>query len=51
MNEKEITIRVLPDFGSAYYVTIIVDGNFDIEGQVDAWVNDNLINVQDWEWE
>lgn len=47
---RSVTIRVLPEFGNAYNVALTIDDVFDAEEQVDVWINDNLINVQDWEW-
>lgn len=50
MNEREVTIKVCPDYGNCYYVILVIDDRFDAEEQIDDWMNDNLINVQDWEW-
>lgn len=47
---RDITICVLPEFGNAYYVTLAVDDRFDVEEQINEWMDDNLINVQDWEF-
>lgn len=50
MNEREVTIKVYPDCGNCYYVTLVIDDRFDAEEQVDVWMDYNLINGQDWEW-
>jgi len=49
-HEREVTIHVLPEFGNAYYVTLTIDDRFDAEEQVDIWIDQNLINWQEWEW-
>lgn len=51
--DRHVTIRIFPAFGNAYNASLVIDDTFDVEDaeeQVDAWLNDNLINARDWEW-
>lgn len=48
-NQHEVTIRVYPDMGHAYTVTVTIDGDGDIEDLIDEWMDYSLINVQQWE--
>lgn len=50
MNMKIVLIKVLPNHGNSYYVTLTIDNIFDEEEQVDIWVEDNLKDVAFWEW-
>lgn len=50
INQKEVTIKVFPDVGNCYYVTINIDDRYDAEEQIDNWIDYSLCNVQDWEW-
>lgn len=50
-NEREVTIRVYPDCGHAYSVTLVIDEDGDAFDQVDEWMDYSLINVQQWEFE
>ena len=50
-NIREITIKVFPEIGNAYKVTIDIDYNKDIEEQVDSWIDENLKLVQTWDFE
>lgn len=51
MEDRQLTITVLPEFGDAYKVIIPVPNNINIpdEDYIDYWMNDNLINVHAWE--
>lgn len=52
MGNRQLTITVLPEFGDAYKVIIPIPDNINIpdEDYIDYWMNDNLINVQAWEY-
>lgn len=48
--KRNVTVRVLPTRGDIYSVTIVIDDEFDAEEQVDNWIDNNLVDVEDWEW-
>ena len=54
---REETIKIFPSIGSAYYITLEIPANlFTHETQaakedfVDMWLDDHIINIDDWEW-
>ena len=54
---REDTIKVFPSIGNVYYVSLQIPANlFSRDTQaakedfVDMWIDDNLINVDEWEW-
>lgn len=49
VKKQDVTITVLPEFGNAYDVTFSVDADEDIDAQIYEFVNENLINIQDYE--
>ena len=47
---KEVTIKVFPDMGNCYYVTIDIDDRYDAEEQIDNWMDYSLMNVSHWKF-
>ena len=50
MNTKDVSIKIFPNHGNSYRVTVTVDNMFDHEEQIDIWIEDNLKDVASWEW-
>ena len=50
MDKREVAIYVVSNSGDEYNVTVVIDNKFDAEEQIDMFVDNNLINVQDWGW-
>jgi len=48
--EKEVIIKVFPENRKMYKATVNIDSTYDEEEQIDMWVDENLKNVSDWEW-
>ena len=48
MNMKIVLIKIFPNHGNSYYVTLTIDNIFNEEEQVDIWVEDNLKDVAFW---
>ncbi len=48
--KREVAIKVLPEFGDAYKITLLVPSDRDEEEFIEDWLEDHAINVQDWEF-
>ena len=42
-----VKIKVYPEFGNAYFVDIPIDDDWK-DDNLDIWISDNLINVQEY---
>lgn len=49
MNIEIFLIKIFPNQGNSYYVTVVIDNIFNDEEQVSIWIEDNLKNVAFWE--
>lgn len=49
MNMEIFLIKIFPNQGNSYYVTVAIDNIFNDEEQVSIWIEDNLKNVAFWE--
>ena len=49
-NIKEVMIKIFPEINDAYKVIISVDDRYDVEEQIDSWIDENLKFVQEWEF-
>lgn len=50
---QEVIIKVLPEFGEAYEVTLLTENTDSLDTMkenIEMWINENLINVQVWEF-
>lgn len=50
---QKLNITILPEFGEAYEISFLVEDtdNGDImQENINTWIEDNLINVQAWEF-
>lgn len=43
-------IKVYPTIGETFYVQLNIPENRDEEEYVDIWIDDHLMNVEDWRW-
>ena len=52
MNNRKFIITVFPEIGNAQTVTLPFPDNIGIDNDdyIDCWIDDNLTNVQAWEW-
>lgn len=43
-------IKVRPDQGKPYAVTVMVPEDWDVDEYIETWISDNLQNVYYWEY-
>ena len=49
-NKHEVAIKVFPEFGDVYKITLLVPKGRDEEEFIEDWLEDHTTNVQDWEF-